>query len=366
MEDRARIYESLKNRIFLYEVLLSLAFLIIFILSGASVHLSAYILTYCPNIWLKIYVYVVYFSLIYFVLAFPLSLYSGFLLERRFGLSTQTFLGWLWDHLKGFILGLVLSLMGVELVYLLLRGRSQDWWLWGALFWIAGGIILARIAPRVIIPIFFKLRRVEDEDLRNRLGALAEKAGAAVKEIYSMDLSSKSRKANAAVAGLGASKRIILSDTLISDYSPKEIETVLAHELGHYASGHMLKRMVLSSLIILGAFYVAGRVMPPLAQMAGIRSVDDIASLPIFVLVLLIFSLIILPVENGYSRRLEAAADAFSLQVTDEPEAFISAMERLADQNLIRKEPNKVIEFILHGHPSVSSRVAMARKYMEG
>ena len=364
MEDRAGTYDSIQNRIFFYEVLLSLAFLTLFIVSGASWRLSAYIQSYCPNIWLKIYVYVVYFALIYSVITFPLLLYGGYIVERRFGLSTQTFCRWLLDYLKAFFIYLILSLVGVELVYLLLRERPGDWWLWGAVIWILGGVILARVAPRVIIPLFFKLERVEDEDLVERLRVLAGKAGAAVRDIYSVDMSSKSRKANAAVAGLGRSKKIILSDTLISGYSPEEIEAVIAHELGHYAGGHVRKRIIFSAVLILCAFYIAGRIMTPIAVAAGIDSIADVATLPVFALILFIFGLIVLPLENAYSRRLEAKADAFSLESAGNPAAFISAMEKLAEQNLVRKEPNKVIAFLLHGHPSISNRIKMAKEYM--
>lgn len=364
MEDRARAYESIHNRIFFFEILLFLAFLVLFVISGASWRLSAYIQSYCPNIWIKIYVYAVYFALIYLIVTFPLSVYGGFIVERRFGLSTQTFFRWLWDHIKAFLLGLAIFLAAVEAVYFFLRASPRYWWLWGAFFWIAGGVVLARVAPKLIIPIFFKLEPVGDEGLVERLRVLAGKAGAAVKNVYSFDLSSKSRKANAAVAGLGSSKRIMLSDTLISEYSPDEIEAVLAHELGHYAGGHMMKRMLVSSVLTVCAFYAAGKVMPFLAGAAGMDSIADIASLPIFALVLFVFGLLILPLENAYSRRLETAADAFSLEIAGRPEAFISAMEKLAEQNLVRKEPNRVIEFILHGHPSISARIAMAREFM--
>ena len=364
MEDRAAAYEGIRNRAFLYEVLLSTAFLLVFALSGASALISAHIEAYCPNIYLTIAVYVVCFALLYLVVTFPLSFYSGFVVERRFALSAQTPAAWLWDYLKAAGVGLVLFLTAIELVYALLRKCPGSWWIWGALIWIGGGVVLARLSPRLLIPLFFRLELIEDEALAGRLMGLAGKAGVAVRALYTIDMSSKSRKANAAVAGFGGKKIIILSDTLLSDYNPGEIEAVLAHELGHYAGRHLMKRAAVSSALVVCGFFIAGRVMASLIGMAGIASIDEIAGLPLLVLVLFVFGLAVLPLENAYSRKLEKDADAFSFQCGGRPEEFISAMRKLSKQNLVRERPNRVMELLLHGHPSISARIKMARKYM--
>ena len=170
--------------------------------------------------------------------------YYGFRLEQRFKLSNQRFGSWIWDEVKGFLLGLVLGAVVVELLYLTIRQWPQNWWLLAWAMFMGLFVLLAQLAPVVLLPIFYKFEPLEDEDLRRRLVILGERAGTRVRGVYRWQLSEKSKKANAALTGLGSTRRIILADTLLDNYSPDEIEAVLAHELGHHVHHHILKSIL--------------------------------------------------------------------------------------------------------------------------
>ena len=304
--------------------------------------------------------YVLIFGAVFKIVDLPLAFYSGYVLEHRFGLSRQTFWGWMKDQFKALVVGVPLTIGGVEVIYQLLRAHPEYWWIYASLAFITFVVVMANLAPVVLLPLFFKFKPVVNQDLQNRVNRLVRKTGAPVCGIFEWSLGDKTRKANAAVVGWGNTRRIIVSDTLIENFTGEEIEVIMAHELCHHVKHHIWQGIALQSALTFGAFYAAHRILPPLTQPFGFRGLSDIANLPLFALVITTLSLLVLPAVNYFSRRLETVADEYALHITGDALAFVSSMEKLAELNLANKTPNKIIEFIFYSHPSVEERIKLA------
>src|SRR4051812_24572970 len=235
------------------------------------------------NYSVALFVYLVLLLGISKLLGFALE-YYGFRLERRFKLSNQRFGAWAWDEVKGFLVGLVIGTIVVELVYFTIRQWPLHWWLVGWALFIGLFVLLAQLAPVVLFPIFYKFEPLNNEELRKRLVVLSERAGTRVRGVYKWHLSEKSKKANAALTGLGATRRIILADTLLDQYSNDEIEAVLAHELGHHVHRHILKSIFVQAGVTLAGFYLANEVLRYAVERANMfNGMSDFANLPLLV-----------------------------------------------------------------------------------
>lgn len=301
-----------------------------------------------------------------FVLDIPLSYYSGFVLPRRYGLSTQTFGAWLLDQLKGLAISLPFEVLAVELVYWLLAVAPDTWWLWSGLALLVFTVVLSNLAPILLLPIFYKLTPLPDGEVKARALALAARARTRVRGIYSMNMSAKTTAANAMVTGLGNTRRIVLGDTLLGQYTPDEIEVVVAHELGHQVHGDIPKLIAFSTAVTLGGLFLVNVVLHTVVSRVTLYTgLADVATLPLVGAVFGIFGLVTLPLTNGFSRRVERQADDYALHATGKAGAFISAMTRLANQNLGELDPSPLVEFLLYNHPSTGRRIAFARTYVE-
>ena len=292
----------------------------------------------------------------------PLAFYSEFLLERRYGLSNETLRTWLRDRGKAFAVGLVLGGGGAELIYWLMRWSPEWWWLTaGAVFMIIF-VGLTNLAPVVLLPLFYSVKPLGKDVLRARLLALADRAGARVLGAYEWGLGDKTKKANAALAGLGATRRILVSDTMLAEYSDDEIEVVLAHEIAHHVHGDIWKGILFDSALVLAGFYLASIVLRAAAA-AGLRGVDDVAGLPLLLLAAGAVSLVMVPVAHAMSRAFERSADRFALDLTRNPGAFISAMRRLGAQNLAEEHPSRLVQWLFYSHPPIRDRIAAAQAF---
>jgi STE24 endopeptidase len=311
------------------------------------------------NYSLAVFLYVVMLTLISRMLGFPLDFYS-FRLEHRYHLSNQRIRSWLWDEFKGLVIGLLFATVVAELIYLLIR-HYQHWWLLAWVVFLGLFVLLAQLAPVVLFPIFYKFEPLENEELRKRLVVLSERAGTRVKGVYKWHLSEKSKKANAALTGLGATRRIILADTLLDHYSDDEIEAVLAHELGHHVHRHILKSILVQAGITLAGFYLANEVLRYAVERGNMfETMSDFANLPLLILVATLLSFLLMPALNAYSRFNERQADRYCFQSVASVEPFISSMNKLAEQNLAEKTPSRWVEWLFHSHPAIAKRVAAA------
>ena len=296
----------------------------------------------------------------------PLSFYSGFVLPHRYGVSTQGFGAWLRDGLKSLAISLPIEILAVEFVYLLLAISPNTWWLWTGLAMLLFTVVLANLAPVLLLPLFYKLTPLPDGDVKQRALALAAQAHTRVRGIYAMNMSTKTTAANAAVMGLGNTRRIVIGDTLLSQYTPDEIEVVVAHELGHQVHNDIPKLILVQSVTMLGGLYLVNLALHAVVgAIPAYQGLSDPATMPLVAAVLGLFGLVILPLTNGFSRTVERNADGYALESTGKVQAFISAMTRLANQNLSELTPNPLVEFFLYNHPSIGKRLAFARRYAE-
>lgn len=222
-------------------------------------------------------------------------------------------------------------------------------------------MILARLVPIIIIPLFFKYKKLSDEVLRQRILNLAKKMKIKLLDVFEIDFSKKTLKANAAFVGMGKTRRVILADTLKDKYTPEEIEVILAHEFAHYKMKHLLKLILLNSLVTLGCFYLIFRTSGSVLAAFGFSSLSDIAALPVVIIYFTLFGIITQPLTNLISRRFEKDADIAALKVTQNKDAFISMMNKLADQNLADRNPHPLIKFYFFDHPPISERISLAQ-----
>jgi len=268
------------------------------------------------------------------------------------------------DGIKGMLIGAPIGLIVLEVFYVFLRAFPQTWWLWVAGFLLVFDVLLANLAPVLIMPIFNKYVPLGDEhaDLAERLIKLAERAKTKVRGVFKFDMSKRTKAANAALTGIGNTRRIILGDTLINEFTPDEIETVLAHELGHHVNRDILLGMAFGTLSTLVSLYLASLALNWAVGVFGFKSPADTAALPALMLILTFYGLLTMPLDNAFSRWRERLADGYSLQATRQPEAFASAMTRLANQNLSEVDPEKWVVFLFYSHPPLEERIAMAQK----
>ncbi len=361
---QAKQYARIRHRLLALELALTALALFVVLALGLNVWLKQIVLSITRDVWLSTFLYFFVALIAYQVIFFPLSYYSGFVLPHRYGLSTQSLRAWLMDVLKGSALSFVLGALVIEIVYALLRAAPDTWWLWASAFMILFSVLLANLAPVLIFPIFFKFEPLRDAELGQRLTALAERAHARVRGVYTMMLSEKTTAANAALMGLGNTRRIVLGDTLYNNYSHDEIEAILAHELGHHVHHDIGWSIAVQSVLTLVGFYIADLFLKWSVTTLHYDGIADLAAFPLLALALGAFGLITMPVGNAYSRWREALADDYALETTHNAPAFIGAMEKLADQNLAELEPEPWVEVLLYDHPPIGKRLKRGAQFL--
>jgi STE24 endopeptidase len=370
-EDKATRYNRLKRRIGIISVAWSVVFLLAMVVSGGSIALrdgaAATATAVFPAAITRsatVVVYVLLFTLLNEAGSLPLAFYGGFVLEHRYGLSRQPIGAWLVDQLKSLGLGLLLGSAAAVILYALIARFPFGWWLPAAAVFALLIVGLANIAPLLLLPLFYSVKPLNRETLRARLVALGERAGARVVDAYEWGLGEKTSKANAALTGIGGSRRILVSDTMLAEYSDDEIEVVLAHELAHHVHGDLWKGLVFETVLILAGFFAASWLLRLAVPLARLGSTADIAGLPLLLLAAGAVSLVALPAAHAMSRAHERSADRFALKLTGNGAAFISAMRRLAAQNLAEEEPSEVVQWLFYSHPPIRERIAAAQSFL--
>ena len=361
-QKQAREYARIRRRLWLLETLTSAVYLLAWLFFGWAKSLAGWLRTFTANEWLLVLGFIVVFGGIASLLELPLGYYSGYVLPHRFGQSTQNFKGWLVDQLKGLLIGAPLGLILLELVYLALRLTGGWWWLWTGAGILVFSVILSNLAPILIMPLFNKFVPLGDEhaDLAERLLKLAERTHTKVRGVYKFDMSRRTKAANAALTGLGSTRRIVLGDTLINEFSPDEIETVLAHELGHHVHKDIPILMAFGTIMTMGGLYLASLALHWAAGYFSFADPADIAGLPALGAVLGAFGLLTQPLDNAFSRWRERMADEYALKSTGKAQAFATAFVRLANQNLGEVDPEKWVVFMFYDHPTLRERIQMA------
>ncbi len=366
-QKQAKQYGRIKRQLWLVDQGITLLYALLWLITGWSVALRSWLANLVNNDWFIVAGFAAVFSGIFFLISLPMGYYTGYILPHRFDLSTQSLKDWVIDQLKSLVVGAVLGLILIELVYLILRLAGDYWWLWltgGVLFF---SVLMTNLAPVLLMPIFNKFTPLNEEhaDLAERLVALAEKAGTKVRGVFKMDMSRRTKQANASLTGLGNTRRIILGDTLITEFSADEIETVLAHELGHHVN-HDVAWLIGGGTVLtaLGLFLVS-RAMVWAIAVFGFTGASDPAGLPALMILFSLYQLITMPIENAFSRWRENKADNYALQATNKAEAFSSAFKRLANQNLSDVDPESWVVFMFYSHPPLQARIAKAEGWQE-
>lgn len=362
-----RRYNRIKRWLGISDAIIGFAVLVILLVTGWTAELRdwAYIGAF-QHYFLAVFLYVLMFSVLLKLISSPLD-YYGFRLEHQYNLSNQKLRSWLWDEAKGWLLGLVLGGIFVEIIYGVIRVAPQRWWIIAWAVFIGLTLLLARLAPVVLFPIFYKFKPLENDALRDRLTRLSERAGTRVRGVYEWNLSEKSKKANAALMGMGATRRIIVADTLLADYSDDEIEAILAHELGHHVHKHIVKGILTQVVVTFFGFWLTNVVLHFVLARNWFPALEarlyDFANLPLIMIVATVLSLLLMPAMNAISRKHEREADRYAWENIPAVGPFVTSMQKLADQNLAERTPNKFVEWLFHSHPSIGRRVAAAEEW---
>ena len=364
-QKQAKEYSRISRRLWLVDTTFGLIYALAWLFFGWTISVRNWAMGITSNEWLLVPIYVFVFGAIYSLLNLPLSFYSSYVLPHKFGQSTQSLKDWIVDQLKGMAIGLPIGLILLELLYLALRVTGNLWWLWAAGGLLIFSVLLSNLAPVLIMPIFNKFVPLGDEhkDLADRLMKLAENAKTKVQGVYKFDMSRRSKSANAALTGMGNTRRIVLGDTLINEFTPDEIETVLAHELGHQVHRDIPFLITFGTVTTMLGLYLASLILNWAIGVFGFTGASDVAAFPALLIVLGAYNLILMPLENAVVRWRERMADEYALQSTGKKDAFSSAFVRLANQNLGEVDPEKWVVFLFYDHPPLGERIEMAKNW---
>lgn len=369
-EDKATRYHRLKRRAELASTLAAGVLLCALLVSGGSLYLREVASFLGMKVLFfedatTVAVFAVLLTVLVSIVELPFAYYQGFALEHRYELSTETLSQWVRDQAKGFALATVFGAAGASIVYWTIRTSPDWWWVIAAAIFAAVMVGLVQLAPVVLLPLFYSFKPLDRPALVQRLTRLAEQARTHIAGVYEWALSAHTKKANAALTGLGRTRRILLSDTLLADYSDDEIEVVLAHELSHHVHHDLWRGVAMQTALLFVGFFVASRALVALADTFTLRGIDDPAGLPLLMLVGGTCSFLFMPLANALSRAHERRADRYALETTGQAGAFISAMKRLSQQNLAEDNPSPLVQLLFYSHPPIRQRIEAARRWSE-
>jgi STE24 endopeptidase len=305
--------------------------------------------------------YGLFLALLGELLTSPIEFYRGHILERRFGLSSNTVRHWARQHALAGLARTSLLVIAVEIVYALIQWRPEFWWVLASALAALLAALLTWLAPVLVLPLFFKLKPLDRPHLADRLLTLSAKAGVRAIGVHEWSLGGKTTRANAMLAGAGRMRRILVSDTLLASFSDDEIEVILAHELGHHVHRDIPTALALEMMLLVAAFGLASLMLDVLSQPLGLNAPSDIRGLPVLLLVVGMVYVASGPLLNAFSRHNERRADRYALHLTQRSDAFVSAMRRLGAQNLVEESPSRLAVWLFHTHPPIEERIAAAR-----
>jgi len=357
-------YNNTKLAIGISKAAVSFILLYLFIALGFSLSLQNYIETFTQNSYLVFMLFVFAIGIFSSVLFMPVNIYAGFYLEHKYNLSNQTFFKYFIENVKSMLVGLIIGIPILLLFFFVINQFGDLWWLVFAAAMFLISVVLSQLFPILILPIFYKILPLDDEELKTRISALAKGAGIKVDNVFSFDMSKNTKKANAAFTGLGKTKRIILGDTLLNDYTKDEIETVIAHELGHYKHKHIIKNLIFGTVSSFLTFFVISIIYKNSLSWFDFESITQIAALPLLSLWAMIIGLIQSPTGNILSRKYEYEADRYAIESTLKPESFINTLNKLTDQNLGDREPHPFVEWFFYSHPSIKNRINSIKNFV--
>ena len=356
-------YNNIKLGFSIGEGVLSFVLILLFVLTGLSLNLQNYVNQITSNSYLLFLLFTMVTGISMAIIFSPINFYTGFYIEHKYNLSNQTFFKWIWEGTKGVAVSSVIGIPLLLFFYYTLNQFGNLWWLPFAIVLFIVSVILARVVPVFILPLFYKITPIEDEDLKSRINSLAKDAGIKVENVYKFDMSKNTKKANAAFTGIGKSKRILLGDTLLENYTKDEIETVIAHELGHYKKKHIIKNIIIGTVASFLTLFIISYLYKISIRWFGFDRITIVAALPLLSLWIMLVGLIQTPLTNILSRKYEYEADEYAVSSTGKPISFESTLEKLTEQNLGDKNPHPFVEWFFYSHPSIKNRISALKKY---
>ena len=362
---RAKRYSAIKTRFVVADIILTFISLGVFQVFLAR-PVSVFSLEVSANFYASCFIFSLSFLSFMYIVSLPVHFASSFTVERRFNLSRQSFLDWSKDEGKSVILSLVLSLICIFFFYACVRNFQDTWWLICAFGWIFFSVILARFFPVFIIPLFYKYLPLEEDELKKEIIALAEENDINLEDVCRIDFSRKTSKANATLVGIGKTRKVILADTLTDNFTRQEVLAVVAHEFGHFKYRHIWKLLLFSAVSTIIGFYILFISAGIMVEVSGSRSLSDMYIFPSILLLITVFGIVLMPLQNLYSRVLEKESDSFALRVTANRESFISVMDKLGEMNLADRNPSKMKKIFLYNHPPIDERIRMAEEFKFG
>jgi len=364
-EDRkaeARRYDQAHNRLFLIRICVTLLLVLAYLFLGASQHLAVGLQAWFSKWWAINIVYLFVTMLGYSAFMFPLSLYTDYELERAYGKTEQSFGEWTGDYLRSLVLELLLATFFFGVVYALLHGVPEYWWIYAAFTYTLFVLFLTNFAPFVMGLFAQAYEPLENKALQEKLSFFAGKGGLEIHGIYQWGFDDPELPTNAVLMGMGKTRRIILHGDMLNSYSDDEMSAILAHEVAHHVHKDMMRHVFVGLIMSMIGFFLANQCMIRAIPRLGFSSISDIGGFPVFVLILFVFSIVIMPLINAYSRKREMAADTWAVRMLGKSAPMISALEKMADDNLAEHDPARWVELLFHSHPSIKRRIAHAQK----
>ncbi len=335
-----------------------------------AVAIDRYLQTYpvMESKWIRLPALYLITMMVHYLASFPLSVYSGFVLEHKYQMSRQSLGRWLWRYVLQNVLMVAFGLVMALGLFAIIWWVGSWWWLVAAAATFVVTVLLGQFVPVLILPLFYKIERLEDQSLSDRLQRLTAGTSLSLEGVYRMKMSSETVKANALLAGLGRTRRVILGDTLLDHFTPEEIEVVFAHEVGHHVYRHITKMILMGLFYSAASFYLCDRILVSWVSAhdatPGIGAFDyshlPVYALPMILVVITLFSLVLSPLRNALSRRFEKSCDQYALRVTAKPSAYRSAFTKLSKLNKSDPNPHPLEVWLLHDHPPVAARLALA------
>jgi STE24 endopeptidase len=353
----AKTYSRTKLLLGIASSAFSFLLVLVLVLTGSTNAIAALARSVTSQKHLALLIFAAIFGALSELVTLPLSYYSGFVVEHRFRLSNQTLGRWAWENLKGLLVGLPIGIALLLLLYTCLEVFGIHWWLPVAAALTCLSILFARLGPVLIFPLFYRPTPLDRMPLKERILQLATNAGMRIDGVFSFDLSKNTQKANALFTGIGKAKRVLLGDTLLRSFEEQEVETVFAHELGHYSKHHIGKGILLGVVLTFSGLFFTARLHAWSLSYLGFSSLTDLGALPLVALWLSVFGVVTGPIENAIARYHERQADRYAVRATGNGPAFISALKKIATMNLADPDPHPAVEFLFYSHPSIARRV---------
>ncbi len=341
------------------------AVLILLLETGISSRMRTLAERVLKNGWLQRFLYWVQFSFATAILLFPLTIYEGFFREHQYGLSNQSFGGWLRDAAVGLAVSIVLGGVAVATILILVKQFPRTWHIWSAVTGIAFSIIGVMIAPVFLMPLFNKYTPLKDSEIKQQILSLAHANGIPVHDVYEVDESRQSKRVSANVSGLFGTDRISLNDNLLARCSPEAVMTVMGHEMGHYVMHHSMNGVMFTGILLLVMFSMlrwgAEHALAIRGSRWQVKEIGDPASLPLAILLILTMNLLLTPLTNTFTRMQEYEADIFGLDAARQPDGEAEVDLLLGEYRKL--DPTPVEEFVFFDHPSGRTRIYAAMRW---